>query len=177
MRFAVCGLRPARVGSPHKVRRASAGTPQRDTARQGLMRVHLLGVGLSIMFADAWTVPGAMLPDRAPSSVPHCAPICGVRALGAGGRAHVNADFSQGALKKTRKHGRGGGSRINVIMLMTATRRRNSPTHIHTEIEIAFFRIQYITVVPHDSGTITASGEAITRRGRARWLPRYRCHR
>ena len=108
-----------------------------DTARARCMRVHLLG--LSIMFADAWTVPGAMLPDRAPSSVPHCAPICGVRALGAGGRAHVNADFSQGALKKTRKHGRGGGSRINVIMLMTATRRRNSPTH--TEIEIAFFRI------------------------------------
>ena len=32
----------------------------------------------------------------------------------------------------------------------------------------------YITVSSHDSGTITASGEAITRRGRARWLPRYR---
>ena len=34
-----------------------------------------------------------------------------------------------------------------------------------------------VTASSHDSGTITASGEAITRRGRARWLPRYRCHR
>ena len=41
----------------------------------------------------------------------------------------------------------------------------------------SWFPFRDYTVVPHDSGTITASGEAITRRGRARWLPRYRCHR
>jgi len=46
-----------------------------------------------------------------------------------------------------------------------------------TRYTVLFGNRKVATVVPHDSGTITASGEAITRRGRARWLPRYRCHR
>ena len=139
MRFAVCGLRPPRWLSPqsspsfgrYSAARHCTARSNESPPAWGWAEHHVCG-RLDRPWCHA-TRSRSVLRTVLRTNMRE------VRALGAGGRAHVNADFSQGALKKTRKHGRGGGSRINVIMLMTATRRRNSPTH--TEIEIAFFRI------------------------------------